>query len=59
MKKSVKKKREIVEYLLRVDLEELGIDENYYEELKGRQWTVNIPKEITSYSYLVQIFVKS
>ena len=59
MKKSVKKKREIVEYLLRVDLEELGIDENYYEELKGRQWTVTIPKEITSYSYLVQIFVKS
>ena len=34
IKKSVKRKKEIVEYLVNVDLDELGIDEDAFEELK-------------------------
>ena len=34
VKRSVKKKKEIVEYLVRVDLGELGIDEVMFEELQ-------------------------
>ena len=34
MKKSVKRKKEVVEYLLRADLDQLGIDESFFEELK-------------------------
>ena len=31
IKRSVKKKQEVIDYLVRVDLEELGIDENNFE----------------------------
>jgi len=34
VKRSIKKKKEVVEYLVRVDLDRMGIDENQFEEMK-------------------------
>ena len=44
IKRSVKKKQEVIDYLVRVDLEELGIDESNFEV--GNQRQVIIVQEL-------------
>ena len=44
IKRSVKKKQEVIDYLVRVDLEELGIDESNFEV--GNQRRVIIVQEL-------------
>ena len=42
IKRSVKKKQEVIDYLVRVDLEELGIDESSFEVDRLFRWLPSV-----------------
>ena len=42
IKRSVKKKQEVIDYLVRVDLEELGIDESSFEVDRFFRWLPSV-----------------